>query len=78
LDKKSKSAKAELHPRDLQKENTCISLDQTLRSQQRAISHVLYMLTALSKGLQGDFECISYDDIKQLLGGLVSTLSDVS
>ena len=50
----SKSAKAELHPRDLQKENTCISLDQTLRSQQRAISHVLYMLTALSKGLKGD------------------------
>lgn len=75
--KNSKSAKAELHPRDLQKENTFISLDQTLRSQQRAISHVLYMLTALSKGLKGDSECISYDDIKQLLGGLASTLSDV-
>jgi hypothetical protein len=73
----SKSAKAEFHPRDLQKENTFISLDQTLRSQQRAISHVLYMLTSLSKGLKGDSECISYDDIKQLLGGLTSTLSDV-
>ena len=35
------------------------------------------MLTALSKGLKGDSECISYDDIKQLLGGLASTLSDV-
>jgi hypothetical protein len=35
------------------------------------------MLTALSKGRKGDSECISYDDIKQLLGGLASTLSDV-
>ena len=52
--KNSKSAKSEIHPRDLQKENTFISLDQTLRSQQRAISHVLCMLTALSKGLKGD------------------------
>ena len=53
-EKNSKSAKSEIHPRDLQKENTFISLDQTLRSQQRAISHVLCMLTALSKGLKGD------------------------
>ena len=35
------------------------------------------MLTALSKGLKGDSECISYDDFKQLFDGLASTLSDV-
>jgi hypothetical protein len=35
------------------------------------------MLPSLSKSLKGDSECISYDDIKQLLGGLASTLSDV-
>jgi hypothetical protein len=35
------------------------------------------MVTAVSKGLKGDSECISFDDIKQLLDGLASTLSDV-
>ena len=59
-------------PRDLysseKKLNSSLSaIDQSLRFQQRAVSHASFLLASLSKGLKGEVE-VSDESVSQLLG----------
>ena len=69
-------------PRDLysseKKLNSSLSaIDQSLRFQQRAVSHASFLLASLSKGLKGEVE-VSDESVSQLLGGLANTIVDIA
>ena len=52
------------------------AIDQSLRFQQRAVSHASLILSALSKGLKGESN-ISDETLSHLLGGLANAIVDI-
>lgn len=77
----NKGLKNENSPRELfsseRKANAAFAaIDQSLRFQQRAVSHVSLIMSVLSKGLEGESENPDYI-LSQLLWGLAKAIVDV-